>query len=98
MSGGHFNYDQHRIGLIADSIENMVIHNERTDVDHWGDPIGYNFSPETIAVFAKAVKLLREAQTYAQRIDWLVSGDDGEDSFHKRLADDLRGIEDEVSN
>jgi hypothetical protein len=29
------------------------------------------------------------AQIYTQRIDWLVSGDDGEDSFRERLKEDL---------
>ena len=29
--------------------------------------------------------------TYTQRIDWLVSGDDGEDSFHSRLKKELYG-------
>jgi hypothetical protein len=35
------------------------------------------------------------AQIYAQRIDWLVSGDDNEDSFHKRLAKDLAEVKDD---
>lgn len=29
------------------------------------------------------------AQIYTQRIDWLVSGDDSEDSFRERLKEDL---------
>ena len=29
------------------------------------------------------------AEAYAQRVDWLVSGDDGEESFHERLKEDL---------
>jgi hypothetical protein len=33
---------------------------------------------------------LNQALIYAQRIDWLVSGDDGEDTFHARLAEDLK--------
>ena len=51
--------------------------------------------PKTVEEFKKAVKVLRIAQVYTHRIDWLVSGDDGEDSFHSRLAKDLSNIEDE---
>jgi hypothetical protein len=32
------------------------------------------------------------AEIYAQRIDWLLSGDDGEDSFRKRLKEDLERL------
>jgi len=39
--------------------------------------------------FDKAVELLKQAHVYVQRIDWLVSGDDGEDSFHSRLKSEL---------
>ena len=43
--------------------------------------------------FQEAVRLLRQAHIYAHRIDYLVSGDDGEDSFHERLAGDLNKVE-----
>ena len=33
------------------------------------------------------------AQVYAHRIDWLVSGDDGEDSFHRRLKSDIAELQ-----
>lgn len=32
---------------------------------------------------------MKQAEVYAQRIDWLLSGDDGEESFHERLKEDL---------
>jgi hypothetical protein len=35
---------------------------------------------------------LHKAQIYVQRIDWLVSGDDSEDSFHQRLAQDIQRL------
>jgi hypothetical protein len=89
MSGGAFNYDQHKIGMIADEICNLIDNNHiKNEWDY-----ANNFSEETIAEFKKAIVLLRTAQVYAQRIDWLVSGDDGEDSFHERLKRDLFAIE-----
>jgi hypothetical protein len=42
--------------------------------------------------FNKAVSLLKQAYVYTQRIDWLVSGDDGEDDFHTRLANELAKV------
>jgi hypothetical protein len=44
--------------------------------------------------FDKAVSLLKQAYVYTQRIDWLVSGDDGEDDFHHRLANELAKVKD----
>lgn len=55
-------------------------------------PNGYGYSKETIKEFKKAVKYLKKAQIYAQRIDWLLSGDDGEETFHKRLKEDLEKL------
>jgi hypothetical protein len=40
----------------------------------------------------EAVNVLRVAQIYAHRIDWLFSGDDGEESFLKRLDEDLEKL------
>jgi hypothetical protein len=105
MSGGHFDYDQYKIGYIADSIERLVQKNgvkktrEELKDEGWRDPEWYEKYPEdlyhhrypdhVIEKFKEGVRILREAQVYAHRIDWLVSGDDGEESFARRLKDDL---------
>lgn len=52
----------------------------------------YKYPDEVIEQFKIAVQKLKEAQIYAHRIDWLLSGDDGEDSFLKRLQEDLNKI------
>jgi hypothetical protein len=88
MSGGHFNYDQHRCIEIAETIEQLIQNNDRTDKDEYGSEIGYHFSPEVIAKFAEAVPILKRAYRMAHRIDWLVSGDEGEDSFLRRWDED----------
>lgn len=92
MSGGHFDYDQYKISQIAESIESLIYKNDSQEKNEWGDSVGYGFSEETIAEFKKAVSVLKEAAVYAQRIDWLVSGDDGEETFHKRLKSDLEKL------
>lgn len=92
MSGGHFDYQQYRIGYIADEIEELIRDNDDESVNEWGDTVGRGYTAETIAEFQQAVELLRKAQIYAHRIDWLVSCDDGEDTFHTRLKEDLDSV------
>ncbi len=105
MSGGAFNYDQYKIGYIADEIEQCIRDNGREktkrelDEERWRDPDWYEKYPEDkfhykhqdeiIEAFKEAVKVLRIAQIYAHRIDWYMSGDDGEESFIERLKEDL---------
>ena len=55
-------------------------------------PNNCEYSKETITEFRRAVRLLKRAEVYTQRIDWLLSGDDGEDTFHKRLKADLKKL------
>ncbi len=45
------------------------------------DKMLYNYSDEVIEKFKEAVKALKIAQVYIQRVDWLLAGDDGSDSF-----------------
>ena len=52
------------------------------------------YTEETIQIFKDAVKTLRKAAIYAQRIDWLLSGDDGEESLKERLEEELKKLED----
>ena len=49
--------------------------------------------PEILEELKKGVKILKTAAIYAQRIDWLLSGDDGEESFKERLKEELDELE-----
>lgn len=51
------------------------------------------WTPETLEEFQKAVKYLKIAQIYSQRVEWLLSGDNGEDSFIERLNEELEELE-----
>ena len=105
MSGGHFDYAQFHLGQIAESIKDVIdkngkpkSHHERWDYDNDGklypDCVNYyDFSDETVERFKEAYDILKKAYVYAQRIDWLLSGDDGEDTFHERLEKDLAELE-----
>jgi hypothetical protein len=86
MSGGYFDYAQYQIGNIADSIEQLIYNNNSEELNKYKNR---DYTDETISEFRTALRLLRRAQIYAQRIDWLVSCDDGEGTFHKRLALEL---------
>lgn len=89
MSGGHFDYKQYEFGYIADEVEQLIRDNGSEELDQWGYKKHSSFDKNTIDKFAEALLVLRMAQVYAHRIDWLVSGDDGEDSFHRRLKSDI---------
>lgn len=55
-------------------------------------PNKYGYNKYTIASFKDGLKFLKLAAIYAQRIDWLMSGDDVEESFQKRLREDLEKL------
>ena len=95
MSGGHFDHNQYRIEYIADEIEELIASNNDESLDEWGYRVGRGYSADTIAEFEKAIRCLRLAFIYAHRIDWLVSGDDSEESFHTRLKEQLSVLESE---
>jgi len=86
MSGGRFDYLQYRFTEITDDIE-LEINNNNIKTEEWSDP--NNFSEETIQEFKNAIIAIKKAQIYAQRVDWLLSGDDNESTFHNRLKEDL---------
>jgi hypothetical protein len=96
MSGGHFDYNQYRIDEIADSIEHElnIQGKEKDKRDIWGDEDThyYTYPEEVQEKIKEGIEILRKAAIYAQRIDWLLSGDDGEESFLERLAEDLQKL------
>lgn len=82
MSGGAFDYAQYRLTSIYQEIQEIIKSEE------------HEFSEDTIEEFYKAIRFLKIAQIYVQRIDWLVSDDDSEQTFHERLKEDLKNMED----
>lgn len=50
------------------------------------------YDKQTLKEMKKGMEILRKAYVYAQRIDWLLSGDDGERTFHERLKEDLEEL------
>lgn len=95
MSGGHFDYKQYNISIIADEVEQLILTNGKDKEEphggwrSWEETKYPEYAPDIIDEFKNGLYILRKAHIYAQRIDWLVSCDDGEDSFRKRLKEEL---------
>ncbi|MGI5841608.1 MAG: hypothetical protein ACOX6N_05325 [Patescibacteria group bacterium] len=91
MSGGYFDHNEWHIGGIAEQIWELIESNKDDSLDDWGYTRGQFYTDETIKKFKEAAKLLRRVSRMVQRIDYLVSGDDSEESFHRRWDEDLGG-------
>jgi hypothetical protein len=89
MSGGHFEYQQYRLNDIASQIKELIESNDDESLNEWGYRRGKGYRAETIEKFKIAVDTLEKAAIMAQRVYWLVSGDDGEDSFHQCWDEEL---------
>ena len=90
MSGGHFNYSQYKIREIAEDIERLIAANDDKTPDEWGSPKGYGFPPEIIERLRETAHTLEQAADMAQRVDRLLWGADGEESFLSRWEEDVR--------
>ena len=89
MSGGHFNHEEHSIREIAEDIECTVNNNNSTEKDRYGDTIGRHYPEEIIIKYKETASLLFKAVKMVHRIDYLESGDDGEDSFLERWKEEI---------
>jgi len=49
----------------------------------------------TLETMKEAYRQLRIAEIYAQRVDWMISGDDSEETFQVRLQEELQAFETE---
>lgn len=109
MSGGHWDYLQYRFTDVAEDVKKLIEKNgkEKTEreltEDSWRDPewyekypedkFHYKYSDEIIEKFKEGLKHIELAHIYMQRLDWLLSGDDGDESFISRLEEDLKKLD-----
>lgn len=84
MSGGYFEYQQYHIQDIIDNLEETKVKIEN-DEEYYG----YDRKQELLQEISNGLDYLNLAGIYTQRLDWLFSGDDGEDSFFRRLKEEL---------
>ena len=92
MSGGFFDHSQYTLNQIVTDIEDEIYYNDSEEVNEYNEKRGNGFSEDTMQEFKLAVWHLKQARVYTQRIDWLLSGDDGEETFHERLKKDLEKL------
>ena len=115
MSGGTFDYNQHRIRYIADCVEQEISKSgtpkterelkdegwfrDREWYEKYPEDLNhYKYPDEVIEEFKKGYEMLRKAEIYAQRMDWLFAGDDGNESFLQRLKGELLHLELELKS
>lgn len=105
MSGGHFNYQQYEINNIIDSIEeelnqqgkqkpkNELYFAEEYYKQYPDEKYYYTYPIEIQDKMKEAINALKIAAIYANRVDWFLSGDDGEESFIERLNEELNTLQ-----
>lgn len=89
MSGGTYDYIQFRLNEVADDIEEKIKENEkmRENSSECNGEDCYSYA--TVERFKVAVLVIKLASIYIHRIDWLLSGDDGEEDFSERLDEEI---------
>lgn len=108
MSGGTFDYYQYKLHEISEIIESEILKSgrEKTE-DEIKNEIKYQYisqpdkfyptlPDEVLEKFKHAYKLIKETEIYIHRIDWLLSGDDRNETFLERLKNDLHTLEAEL--
>ena len=90
MSGGHFDYDCFRISEFAENLKHEIDVNDDKTEDKFGDRRGYHFNINTLNRLTVAHRIIEKAGKLAKEIEWLYSGDHGEDSFNG-LVDGILG-------
>lgn len=83
MSGGYFDYNYSHIQEVIEQLEYLLTSDET-------QPIREDLAKVTLDKMEEGLEILQKAKIYAQRIEWLISGDDSEESFHRRLEEDLK--------
>jgi len=98
MSGGHFDgWSHYRLEEISEEIksriktENIEVTNENGEF--LGTMEKSEYSADTNHELLNAINIIQQASIYIKRIDWLLSGDDGEESFQERLREELEDLE-----
>lgn len=106
MSGGYWEYKQYELTDVIEDLKIIIEKSgkpktkEEIKAEVWREPDWYEIYPEdnfhykypdeVIEEFKNAVDIISRAQVYMHRIDWLLSGDDGDESFIKRLNAEIK--------
>jgi len=102
MSGGAFEYSQYKIRDIHEHIQQELDkQGQEKQIEVWQKEYFEKYPEarfeevyreDVQQIFKDGIEALKKAEIYAQRIDWFLSGDDGEDSLVSRLKSDLEKL------
>jgi hypothetical protein len=80
MSGGSFDYAFGKLEMFADELETKL---DTTSENYWD----HGFSPDIIAEMRRVVAEARSFARVMHAVEWLWSGDTGEDSFKREMME-----------
>ena len=86
MSGGHFGncgYDYYKVAQFADELEHEIQYNGKVNEDGYK----YDFDPDVIDYLETQLPKMRKMAEIMRHIDYLYSGDHGDDSFLLRVKE-----------
>jgi hypothetical protein len=86
MSGGHFNdngYEYYKVAQFADELEAEISNN--FEKDDYG--FAHEYPPEVIEYLKDQLPKMRKMVEIMRHIDYLYSGDHGDDSFMERVKE-----------
>jgi hypothetical protein len=84
MSGGAFEYRQYQLLALEEELDSGMTQYRQEEPD--------TILKEVEEEFLEAKKALQRAYIYLKRFDWLFSADDGQETFLKRLKEDLEEV------
>ena len=90
MSGGHFgDYDYYKVDQFADELEVEIENNGKAKENsgYYGEKWYPNHDPDVIDVLREQIPKLRKAAEIMRHIDYLYSGDIGDDGFLLRVKE-----------
>lgn len=83
MSGGYFNYRQLHIADIQDELEILL------ESEEFINSLSKKNRVLILEELSKAINSIFISRKYIQRVDYFLSGDDGEVNFLKKLKEDM---------
>jgi hypothetical protein len=90
MSGGHFgDYDYYKVSQFADELEIEISNNGKgkEDCGYYGEKWYPNHDPDVIDILQEQIPKLRKIADIMRHIDYLYSGDIGDDGFLLRVKE-----------
>ena len=91
MSGGFFEYQDMRLIDLAEPLRcKIALNRQKPD---WASDYDINYSENFINEMSEVYDQLIILMAKLHRIDWVLSADDGESDYERRLAIDLSKVE-----